>query len=398
MLNEKNERELAYLVKVDRITEMNADRLECAHVGGWHCVVGKGEFKAGDLAVYFEIDSKLPEVAPFTEMEFLKSKDYKIKTQKIRGEYSQGLLVPLSALNLNFDESALNTQERFLTKQLGVTYAVTEDNARKAPSVDKYKKMAQRHPDLARTRVWKYLYKRGWGKIFLFLLFGKKRDKKGGWPAWVKKTDEDRCQNMPWLFPGDNTKWIVTEKIDGSSSTFTMKKTFFKTKFYVCSRNVCFDSSNKKCFYETNIYTEMAEKYKMREVLADLFARAARDGIHLSFITIQGEVYGAGVQKRDYTCSDHRLAVFNVIFGYKDGKVVRFNPYDGADLMKDYGVPFVPILGTMELPETCEELLERADGVSQIDGLPREGFVLRTEDGQRSFKAVSNKFLLKYHG
>ena len=62
MLNENNERELAYLVRVDAITPMNADRLECAHVSGWHCVVGKGEFHVGDPAVYFEIDAQLAEL------------------------------------------------------------------------------------------------------------------------------------------------------------------------------------------------------------------------------------------------------------------------------------------------------------------------------------------------
>ena len=104
MLNKNNERELAYLVIVDAITPMNADRLECAHVGGWHCVVGKGEFKPGDLAVYFEIDSQLPDVEPFSSMEFLKSKNFKIKTQKIRGEYSQGLLMPVSAFGWTIEK------------------------------------------------------------------------------------------------------------------------------------------------------------------------------------------------------------------------------------------------------------------------------------------------------
>ena len=75
----------SYLVYVDEIVPMDADRLECARVGGWNCVVGKGEFKKGDIGVYFEIDSKLPEVVPFSEMEFLKSKHYAIKSQK-RGQ------------------------------------------------------------------------------------------------------------------------------------------------------------------------------------------------------------------------------------------------------------------------------------------------------------------------
>ena len=150
MLNKNNVRELAYLVRVEAITPMNADRLECAHIGGWHCVVGKGEFKVGEPAVYFEIDSQLPDVEPFSSMEFLRSKKFKINTQKIRGEYSQGLLVPLSAwidkegrvptwlatLNItiaaNELDAILESEAKFLTHALGVTYNEPADNIRKS--------------------------------------------------------------------------------------------------------------------------------------------------------------------------------------------------------------------------------------------------------------------------
>ena len=212
MLNKDGVRELAYLVRVDAITAMDADRLECAHVGGWKCVVGKGELKEGDVAVYFEIDSKLPEVAPFNEMEFLKSKHYAIKSQKIRGVVSQGLLMPVSAFGwtaypaANIDEPCvkdeegkyhyLGTEEIFLTKKLGVTYAVSEDNARKAASGDKYKAMAQRKPNVFKKKWARWMMKREWGRKIMFLVFGRKRDKKNGWPAWVKKTDEERVQNF----------------------------------------------------------------------------------------------------------------------------------------------------------------------------------------------------------
>ena len=67
-------------------------------------------------------------------------------------------------------------------------------------------------------------------------------------------------------------------------------------------------------------------------------------------------------------------------------------------ILKDYGIPCVPVLNTeYQLPATCDELLEYAEGFSQIDGDIREGIVLRTWDGINSFKAVSNNFLLKYH-
>lgn len=226
--------------------------------------------------------------------------------------------------------------------------------------------------------------------------FGKKRDKKSGWPAWVQKTDEERVQNCGWLFDGRDTgTWIMTEKIDGTSTTFTMKG----KEFFVCSRNVVFDKPDKKCFYETNVYTEMAVKYNMEEVMRDWTKFMKEAGNPLEFLTIQGETYGAGVQKRDYGMKDRDLAIFNVIFGYKDGRVERLNPHRMAKECEFRGLPSVPVLGDIKLPATCEETLALAEAEkSKIDGGMREGIVFRSEDGVNSFKAVSNAFLLKYHG
>lgn len=421
MLNKNNERELAYIVKVDAITPMDADRLECAHVGGWHCVVGKGEFQVGDFGVYFEIDSKLPEIEPFMSMEFLKSKHYKIKSQKIRGEISQGLLMPISAfgwsistfpkmsdivlhecvIDKNGNAHLLDDDSRFLTQQLEVTYAIAEDNQRKSSSVDKYKKMAQRHPNLARTAWWRRLYRLGWGKKLLFVFFGKKKDKKNGWPAWVVKTDEERCQNMPWLFNmnNNNEEWIATEKVDGTSTTFTMKGFGRKREFYVCSRNVVFDKPDKQCYYDTNVYLEMAEKYNIKEVLAKTLDKLHNEkDKEIEFVTIQGETFGAGVQKRDYGMTNHDMVVFNIIYGYKDGSTIRLNPIQGKEAAENAGLKYVPIVDEhFKLPNTCEELLKIATGESKIDGEMREGLVFRSVDGVKSFKAVSNEFLLKYH-
>ena len=117
------------------------------------------------------------------------------------------------------------------------------------------------------------------------------------------------------------------------------------------------------------------------------------------FVTIQGETYGAGIQKRDYGLEGHDLAVFNVIFGYKNGKKERLNPEQMTNFLKDFGIPCVPIVyEKFILPDTIEELLEFATGESKIDGGMREGFVFRSVDGVKSFKAVSNEFLVKYHG
>lgn len=388
MLNEKKERELAYVVKVDEIRPIEgADRVEVAIVNGWHIMVRKDQFKPGDLAVYFEIDSKVPAEEPFM---FLEPKHFKIKTQKyFKGTViSQGLLMGFEDFGWEKDAYKLGD---FLTQKLKVTYAVEEDNARKASSVDKYKKMAQRHGKLFSHQPFRWLMRRTWGKKILFLFFGKTSDKKTGWPAWVAKTDEERVENMPWIFD-NKSPFVATEKIDGTSTTFTMKRgKFGKNDFYVCSRNVVFDKPDKNCFYDTNVYIEMAEKYDIEKILESILT----DDPTLDWVTLQGETYGAGIQKRDYGLKEHRFAGFNFITS-KEG---RWDSVRAAKFMTQYNIPWVPILDeNYILPDTIEELrvFSHSEG-SRIDGVIKEGIVFRSQDGSMSFKCVDPEFLMKYH-
>lgn len=406
MLNSNQMRELAYVVKIDDIQPIQgSDNCECAVVGGWRVMTKKGTFKPGDYAIYFEIDSKCPEKEPFL---FLASKHFKVKTQRYtfggKGNFiSQGLLMSISdftslveppfwALNLaDMIDSGEDVEHMGLTENIGVTYAVEEDNKRKASSEDKYKKMAQRKPNIFKKPWAKWLMRRNWGKKIMFFFFGKKKDKKNAWPSWVQKTDEERVQNQAWRFKKGNTeKYIVSEKIDGSSTTATLRKVSKrKYDFFVCSRNVVFDKPDKKCYYDTNIYLEMSQKYHFEEVLKDIV-----DKYNLKWVTLQGETYGAGVQKRNYGMTDHDFAGFNLIFSDRG----RLNSYEARDIMNEYGVPWVPLIcDDYTLPETIEEMLQYAEGVSEIDGGMREGIVIRSQDGVDSFKAVSNNYLIKYH-
>lgn len=418
MLNANKERELAYVIHVDAIEPIEGkDRVEAAVVGGWKTMVRKGVFKPGDLGIYIEIDSKTPEKEPF---EFLSKYHYKVKTQKFKQFYSQGLLMHPSDFGWTVDSAQFaggfdyvvdkdgnqhipGDESMFLTKQLGITYAVADDNRRKAPSVDKYKKMAQRHPELFKKSAFRWLMKRDWGKKLLFVFFGKAQDKKGGWPSWVVKTDEERVQNMPWVFEDPDwhdTDWIATEKIDGTSTTFTLKRgKFGKKEFYVCSRNVCFDTPAKaeKCFYESNVYLEMAQKYHAKDVLTMILDAVPG----LDFVTLQGETYGDGIQKRTYGLKngEHRFMAFNLIYGLKNGERRRLNPCEMTNVLTNYGIPCVPIIAEIyKMPCDCDTLLLQATNKSALDNELREGIVFRDRKGERSFKAVSNEFLAKYHG
>lgn len=402
-----NQRELAYVVKIDEIRPIpNYDRVEHARVGGWWVIVKKDQFKVGDPAIYIEVDSQVPEEEPFM---FLAAKHFKVKTQKMCKVLSQGLLMAAEDFGWEKAESYVencvaikdnkgnyhNTANvsMFLTEELKITYAEAEDNKRKANSVDKYKKMAQRRPNIFKKPWARWMMKREWGRRVMFIFFGKQKDKKGGWPAWVVKTDEERCQNMPWLFPGNDEEWIATEKVDGTSTTFTMRDRGRKQVCYVCSRNVVFDTPEKGCYYDTNVYFEMFEKYNIKDILTQIM----NDYPAIDFVTIQGETYGEGIQKRDYNLKNHCFKAFNLIFG-RGNTVRRFNPIEMTEILTRYGVPCVDIVDEhFKIPETCDELLVMAEGKSMIDGGMREGLVFRSYDGAKSFKAVSNPFLLKYH-
>ena len=406
MLNKDNIRELAYLVTIDELRPIvGYDRVEHARVGGWWVIVKKDQFKVGDTAIYIEVDAKVPEKEPFM---FLEKRNFKVKTLKMCKVISQGLLMePADFGWVVLEDGSVDIKQHintshltvgdFVTEMLGIVYAEAEDNKRKAPSADKYKLMAQRNGKLFSKQPFRWLMKRNWGKKLLFVFFGKKKDKKNGWPAWVVKTDEERCQNMPWLFPGNpDEEWIATEKVDGTSTTFTMKGFGRGRQFFICSRNVVFDKPDKNCYYDTNVYLEMAEKYNIEKVLEEILFRYSAV---CNFVTIQGETYGEAVQRRDYGLKGRDFKAFNVILGYEDGRTERLNPMQMKELLDEFGVPTVDIVDEhFKIPNTCEELLALAGGPSAIDGGMREGLVFRSYDGARSFKAVDNNFLLKYHG
>ena len=407
MLNPKTQqRELAYIVLIDKIEPIiGSDNCESAVVGGWHIMVHKGQFKPGDPAIYFEIDSKVP--ADKECFAFLEKRHYKVKTQKFtfggKGNFiSQGLLMHAEDFGWHItpqgeidDGEMIHTpvdESRFLTQKLGVTYADDEDNQRKAPTVDKYKKMASRYPEIFKKNWAKWMMRHPWGRKFMFFFFGKKKDKKNSWPSWVQKTDEERIECMPFILQ-NKSPWIVTEKCDGSSTTFTIKRGKFKKKdFYVCSRNVCFDSVDKPCYYNTNIYWEMAQKYHMFEVLSQLLDSMPA----VEWVTIQGETYGEGVQRNTYGLIGHDFMAFNLITSDKG----RWNSCDMKEILeKDYNIPCVPILNdNYILPDTVEELREYVNSQpSVINGEMKEGIVCRSPDGIHSFKCVSPEYLLKYH-
>lgn len=203
------------------------------------------------------------------------------------------------------------------------------------------------------------------------------------------------CENTMWVFE-DKNPYVVTEKIDGTSTTFFLDLTGRKPDFGVCSRNVRQMDVNQKNFVSDmsgigNVYWEMAFKYDVEDALKDI----AKKHNH-KHVVLQGETYGESVQGNKYKLDERRFAAFNLIF---DGE--RLGSVEAKNILAEYDIPFVPIIDdNYILPDAddFEEFKQSADGKSVINKkCLREGFVYRSQDGQRSFKSVSRKFLIANH-
>ena len=393
-----SERALAHIERVAWIKPIEgADNIELIGVLGWVCIAKKCEFKQGDFCIYFEIDSKLPEK---DWSEFMKSKHFKVKTMKL-GKFnviSQGLALPLKA----FDSEgcifpALNDglpiEGSDVTELLGVTYSVEEDNHRKSKNGDpntKYKSMAARHQKLFKTKPFRWLMNKSWGRKLLFTFFGRKKDKPKTFPDWIIKTDEARIENAPFYLESTD-KYVKTEKIDGISSTYFVDYTKNKKgEFGVCSRNVRQLDEKQECYHTCgNVYYEMAGKYNIETALRDIAIKN-----ELKRVVLQGETYGESIQGNPYKMNCREFRAFNLIF---DGK--RLGSVEARDILTEYNISFVPIISEeYELPKTMEDIKLEADGNSEINSkVLREGFVYRSLDGTKSFKNVSRNFLLKHN-
>ena len=395
MVNEKTGlRELAYIVKIDDILPIQgSDNCECAVVGGWHVMVRKGTFHAGDAAIYFEIDSRVDVTK--LQFSFLAKYDGKVKSQKYtfggKGNFlSQGLIMPLSDFGWTVEDHPIKT---FVTKELNVTYYDPEDNVRKngTSKENKCAKMAARNPQLFKKPFVKWLMRREWGRKFLWFLFKNKNKGHGGFPThfpYVKVTDEERCENCAWVLE-DKTPMIVTEKLDGTSSTYILeRKGKKKFEFYVLSRRVRQLTPDQKCYHDDNIYWNMAFKYNIEKHLREYL----KDNPSLDYICIQGESVG-NVQGNPLKLKEDNLYLYNFI----RSDCGRVDSLKGKEIVESWGMNWVPIIDTaFVLPDTMEELKAQADGVSVLNPhVMREGLVYRkTADNTFSFKNVSNKYLL----
>ena len=372
-------RKLARIVRVSEVSRHpDADRLDVCMVGGWRVVTARDEIRPGDEAVYFEIDSALP--ADDDRYGYLHTRCLKrfrrtggrpdtvvvrIRTAKIRGVLSQGLLMP----RWKFSELLSFSVGDDVTSVLRVIHydeLFEEVSAERHTGGGGDRAKANRLPKAPAGYPMEYAFPR---------------------------TDQERVQNIDDVLRSGRYAGLhfeVTEKLDGSSMTVCWLPTVRPdSPIALCSRNL-----------EVSVDGDGKFARAFRDFA---LGRAVRMMSELCFgghdIALQGELTGPGINGNRAGRGDFCYNVFDVF----DVTLCRFaKPADVVAACATCGVPHVPVIDPMMPYDaevfTSDGLLAMADGASVFSphGNPREGLVFKcVEDPSIHFKAVSNRYLLR---
>lgn len=323
------------MVSVQRVLEkksiVGADLIEAYRVNGWWVVDKKGAHEVGDLVVYCEVDSWIPHtLAPFLTKpghyprEYLGVEGERLRTVKLKGQLSQGLLLPL------VEDTSEEGQD--FSEILGITK--WED-----------------------TRYMANM------------------DARGNFPDFIPKTDQERVQNLDrTLEKYFGQSFEVTVKRDGSSLTAFVNG----EESGVCSRNVNLKETEDSAFWAA-------------ANSLSLIPKILSTGRNLA---LQGELMSQKIQGNYEKVQGIEWNCFDI---YDIDTQEYLLPKERRELCKQLRIPHIKVVEEdFVLCHNVDQLLEMAEGPGVNAGVKREGLVFKQNNGQFSFKAISNSYLLKH--
>lgn len=317
----------------------DVDRLELVEILNYQVVTQKGQWKVNDIAFYVLPDATLPENESWCEsyLNYL-GRGRRVKTIKLKGEYSNGLIVPLHFLGYNddsYNEHLLDLSPEECAQNLNIGHHITiDENGCKSNSL----------------------------------------------PFGIPKTDEENWQALSDELLGLHEIGLITRKIDGKSATYIATPS---GELHVCSRRMELNLNVKNHFTEIiNIHKEQFNK------LLELSKSTNK------IIGIRGEISGSGIQGMSVNKDKEgplKFSLFGVIFPDEDNDSDRFGYYGSKnhflEINKLLGFNTVPILGEILI---TKELLRQYTMKPASDG---EGIVINVING--SYKVKSSEYYSK---
>jgi RNA ligase (TIGR02306 family) len=350
----ENQNSVAYVGIIGSVSEIpGADNIELVTVGGWNAITKKGEYKVDDLVIVATTDAVIPQkLSDDLGVTNYLRKGQRVRTVKLRGVYSECLIIPMTSL---LGKGAKGIPGTDLMQTLGIT---------------KYE------PPVKTVQ----------------LSVGGRKIKYHQNPNFKVYHKFPNQKNVPDMF-NEEDEVVITRKLHGTNSRFGIVrkkklslwdrvKMFFGNQWvgfeYVLGSHNVEKGSDSQGFYDTNVWEEVAIKYNIRQKLWDHVKDTYEPSNLTEGVVIYGEIYGAGIQKNyEYGLTDVKFAGFDV---QVDGE---YQPYINETVHFDcLQLPQVELLyhGKWDKEEQDKYVFN-----NNIEGtkVPHEGIVVKSVTGDR---------------
>jgi len=349
----ENQNSVCYVAKINEIKAIpGADNIEQAIVGGWNCIIQKGQYSEGGLVIVATTDAVIPqELSDSMNVTNYLRKGQRVRTVKLRGVYSECLIIPL----------------KYIPKGNINTYTEGKDMM-DIMGIFKYEPPV-RQVQLSSGRKIKYKDNANFG---IYYKFPNLKNVKGMF-------NEEDVVEVSRKIHGTNARYGIVKK--NKLSIWDKVKRLFGDKWieyeYVYGSHNVEKGSDSQGFYDSDVWRTIADKYNIRERLWDLL-KLSKDiyGID-SGIVIYGEIYGPGIQKNyDYGLTEIDYAGFDVTI---NGEYVPLNRSFMYHNM--LGLQYVPILDVGVWSQELQDkyVFDKIEGTK----VPHEGVVIKAVNGNR---------------
>jgi RNA ligase (TIGR02306 family) len=350
----ENNNSVCFVARINEIKPIEgADKIEQGVIGGWNCIIQKGQYKVNDLVAVATTDAVIPQhLSDDMNVTNYLRKGGRVRTVKLRGVYSECLIIPIEKTGLfkyEFTEGKDLMDIMYIYKYEPPAVQIQLSNGRKL----------------------KYHQNPNFG---IYYKFPNLKNVKG---MFNEKDEVEITRKLH----GTNARYGIVKK--KKISIWDKVKRFFGNEWveyeYVYGSHNVEKGSDSQGFYDTDVWRTVADKYKIREKLWDLFKQWKYYYEIEEGIVIYGEIYGAGIQKNyDYGLQDIEYAGFDVTINGEYCSLPK-----SIDIHYNIlNLPYVPILHAGEWSQEIQDSLVFNNFIGDTK-VPHEGIVIKNIDGNR---------------
>ena len=367
MGNLENLNSVCYISQINEVKEIpGADNIEQAVIGGWNCIVKKGEYKSGDFVAIATTDAVIPqELSDTMNVTNYLRKGGRVRTVKLRGVYSECLVIPKQFLPIGYNAPGKDLME--------------------ALDIYKYEPPVKQI-QLASGKKIKYKEN---PNFHIYYKFPNLKNVVGMF------TEEDTVE-ITRKIHGTNARYGIVKKLkltfwDKVKKFVGLADKWIGYEFVVGSHNVE-KGSDSQGFYDTNVWYQIADKYEIKKKLWEYVKSVAMEPEIGDGITIYGEIYGAGIQKNyEYGLTEIEFVGFDV---KENGEYL--SPINAKLMIKDIlQLPYVEVL---HFGNWSQEVQDKFVFNNMIPGtkVPEEGIVIKYHTGERNkvAKVINPDYLI----